>query len=76
MRFYAPSRLEKLVPEKILDVSNFHPSHANMDDMIKYRIIVVTLVTAGKLASAGKYPQHAQWILNRIEKTFNGTFAG
>jgi hypothetical protein len=56
VRLYAPSRLEKLVPEKIFEISNFHPSHANaMEDMMKYKIVVVTLVTAGKLASAGKF---------------------
>ena len=56
VRLYAPSRLEKLVPEKIFEISNFHSSHANaMEDMMKYKIVVVTLVTAGKLASAGKF---------------------
>lgn len=57
LRFYAPSRLEKLVPSKIHDISNFGKRrNLSLEDLAKFRIIVVTLVTAGKLASAG-FPQ-------------------
>ena len=54
-RLYAMSRLEKLVPEKIKGISNFDPkrSETSIEALMRYRIIVVTLVTAGKLASAG-----------------------
>ena len=55
IRFYAPSRLPKLVPEKLKDICNFHPSRngITLEAMMKYQIVVVTLVTAGRLASAG-----------------------
>ena len=60
LRYYAPSRLEKLVPAKVKDISNFHPSRSalKMDDLVRFRIIIVTLVTAGKLASAGFPEDH------------------
>ena len=59
LRFYALSRLEKLIPEDIMEISNFHASHpTTMEDLMKYRIIVVTLITAGRLAGAGFPSDH------------------
>ena len=49
-RLYAWSRHEKLIPEDIKAISNFHNSHEDisLNALMRYRIIVVTLITAGK----------------------------
>ena len=59
-RLYALSRPLKAIPDKIIEISNFHPSRSetSLATLMKYRIIVVTLVTAGKLASAGFPKDH------------------
>ena len=50
-RLYAWSRHEKLIPADIKVISNFHNSHEDisLNALMRYRIIVVTLITAGKL---------------------------
>ena len=55
IRFYARSRLERQVPGDLKPISRFHSSHFDdsLEALKRYRIIVVTLVTAGKLASLG-----------------------
>ena len=54
------SRPLKAIPDDIKAISNFHPSRSetSLATLMKYRIIVVTLVTAGKLASAGFPKDH------------------
>ena len=60
IRFYARSRLERQVPEELKGISRFHSSHSDdsLEALMKYRIIVVTLVSAGKLASLGFPSDH------------------
>ena len=60
IRYYARSRMEKQVPEDLKIISRFHSSHFDdsLEALMKYRIIVVTLVSAGKLASLGFPDDH------------------
>ena len=48
------------MPEELKGISRFHSSHENdsLEALMKYRIIVVTLVSAGKLASLGFPSDH------------------
>ncbi len=55
-RHYAPSRQMKQVPEAVFEVSSFASSRADMEVhhvAAKFRIIVTTLVTAGRLVTYG-----------------------
>ena len=60
IRFYARSRLARQVPEEMKSISRFHASHEDdsLEALKQYRIIVVTLVSAGKLASLGFPSDH------------------
>ncbi len=58
LRFYAPSRVLNAVPEELRDVSNFKRTDTSLEKLKEYRIIVVTLVTAGRLASASFPSDH------------------
>ena len=64
-RLIAQSRQVDSVPDSIRHFSNLTPSgykFPNMAELAKYRIIITTLVTAGKLASA-MFPQdHFQYV--------------
>lgn len=57
-RLYAPSRDQRTVPKKLLKHSNWNETQDGFvlptrKDVMKYRVIVVTLVTAGRLVSGG-----------------------
>jgi len=55
IRLHAPSRLVSSIPEKVREVSNVNRDKfifPKMEELMKYKIIVSTLVTAGRLASA------------------------
>ena len=54
LRYYAPSRDEAGVPDALKDISNFRHSTATIEDVKKFRVIVVTLVTAARLTSSFK----------------------
>merc|ERR1719186_713093 len=59
LRLHAPSRSFKSIPEDILNVSNVERMSGNsfsypaVEELTKYRVLVVTLVTAGRLVSSG-----------------------
>merc|ERR1719186_2291517 len=59
LRLHAPSRSSKSIPEDILSVSNVEKVSGNsfsypaVEELTKYRVLVVTLVTAGRLVSSG-----------------------
>ncbi|XP_051985600.1 putative helicase mov-10-B.1 [Xyrauchen texanus] len=57
-RLYAPSRDPLTVPQKLLEHSNWNEAQDSFlllsrEAMMKYTVIVVTLITAGRLVSAG-----------------------
>ena len=59
IRLHAPSRLVSSIPEKVREVSNVNRDKfifPKMEELMKYKIIVSTLVTAGRLASA-QFPE-------------------
>ena len=62
LRLYAQSRDPKKVPQKIKDerVSNFHRPQCdgNYAEIMKYKVVVTTLVNAGRLLSAGIPKEH------------------
>ncbi|ROL44890.1 putative RNA helicase SDE3 [Anabarilius grahami] len=62
-RLYAPSRDPKAVPQKLLKHSNWSKAHGSFllptrEALMDYTVIVVTLVTAGRLVSGGVAKGH------------------
>jgi len=60
LRLHAPSRITSSIPEDVLAVSNLNRSsgsfsYPTVEVLAKYRVLVVTLVTAGRLVS-GSFP--------------------
>merc|ERR550519_1147483 len=59
LRLHAPSRQYRSIPQDILAVSNVQKMSGNtfcypaVEELTKYRVLVVTLVTAGRLVSSG-----------------------
>jgi len=52
LRYYAPSRDESKVPAAIKKVSNLVQSTSSVEDVSKYRVVIMTLVTSGRLSLA------------------------
>lgn len=61
LRMHAPSRLQNSIPARVKEVSNIagdRYSFPRMEDLQGFKVIVTTLVTAGRLASAQFPPDH------------------
>ena len=62
LRMHAPSRLQTGIPSKVREVSNIGSGdryiYPNVETLQGYKVIVTTLVTAGRLASAMFPPDH------------------
>jgi len=61
LRLHAPSRIHTSIPEDVLGVSNLNRgslsfAYPTVEVLAKYRVLVVTLVTAGRLVS-GSFPK-------------------
>ena len=61
LRMHAASRLPSSIPTKVKEVSNLRGEHyyyPNIETLQGFKVIVTTLVTAGRLASAQFPPDH------------------
>ena len=61
LRMHAPSRLMSSIPARVKEVSNISGDRytfPSMENLQGFKVIVTTLVTAGKLASAQFPPDH------------------
>ena len=61
LRVHATSRVVSNIPAKVLEVSNVQGERVNypkLEELMKYKVIVTTLVTAGKLVTAKIPPDH------------------
>ena len=53
LRYYAPSRDDSKIPEVLKPISSLRKSTRSLEEVKAYRVVVMTLVTSGRLSLAG-----------------------
>ena len=52
LRYYAPSRDDSKIPEVLKPISSLRKSTRTLEEVKSYRVVVMTLVTSGRLSLA------------------------